>query len=73
MKWVLVFYLLNPQDYKIHTAYIHQENCIAAQTRYRDIFSQVGTKMHAECRREKDIQLGRRTSVVYAKFTLDED
>jgi hypothetical protein len=70
MKWVLVFYLLNPQDYKIHTAYIHQENCIKAQERYAGIFTQTGGKMHAECRRENQIQVGRPTSVIYAKHTV---
>jgi hypothetical protein len=72
MKWVLVFYLMNPQDYKIHTAYIHQENCIAAQTRFRDIFSQTNSKMHAECRRENQIQLHRPTTVVFYRETVVE-
>jgi hypothetical protein len=70
MKWVLVFYLMNPQDYKIHTAYIHQENCIKAQERYSGIFATTGSRMQAECRRENQIQLRRPTTVVYFKDTV---
>jgi hypothetical protein len=72
MKWVLVFFMAgNPQDYKIHTAYIHDYNCQSAQTRYTQIFNQTGGGMQAECRRENQIQLRRPTSIVYYKQTID--
>lgn len=72
MKWVLVFFLSNnPQDYKIHTAYIHDYNCERAQARYVEIFKQAGGRMQAECRRESEIQLKRPTSIVYSKHTIE--
>ena len=73
MKWVLVFFLAsNPQDYKIHTAYIHQENCNRAQTRYTEIFKTTNSRMQAECRTENNIQLHRPTSIVYFKRTIED-
>ena len=73
MKWVLVFALAaNPQDYKIHTAYIHQENCERAQARYSQIFAQTHSKLTAECRRENQIQLRRPTSITYSRHTIDD-
>jgi hypothetical protein len=71
MKWVLVFALAtNPQDYKIHTAYIHEYNCMSAQARYSQIFAETGSKLKAQCRKESEIQLRRPTSVVYYKETV---
>lgn len=72
MKWVLVFFLAgNPQDYKIHTAYIHDYNCQNAQARYTQIFADSSSKMRAECRKETQIQLRKPTSIVYYKQTIE--
>ena len=73
VNWVLVFFMAGqPQDYKIHTAYIKQENCITAQERYRGIFTTTNSKMQAECRPRNQVQVGRQSSVVYKKYRLED-
>lgn len=71
VNWVLVFFIAGqPQDYKIHTAYNKQENCVTAQNRYRGIFQETGSKIQAECRPRDQIQVNRPTSIVYKKETV---
>jgi hypothetical protein len=71
VNWVLVFFMAGqPQDYKIHTAYNKQENCITAQERYSGIFLASGSKMMAECRPRNQVQVGRSTTVAYSKHTV---
>jgi hypothetical protein len=71
VNWVLVFFVAGqPQDYKIHTGYNKQENCIVAQERYRGIFTTTQSKIQAECRPRDRIQVNRPTSIVYKKETV---
>ena len=71
VNWVLVFFISGqPQDYKVHTAYIKQENCIVAQERYRGIFTTAESKMQAECRPRNQIQVNRPTTIAYSKHTV---
>ena len=72
VNWVLVFFMAGqPQDYKIHTAYNKQENCITAQERYRGIFTTTNSKMQAECRPRNQVQVGRPTTVAYKRYVLE--
>lgn len=72
VNWVLVFFMAGqPQDYKIHTAYNKQENCITAQERYRGIFATTESKLQAECRPRNQVQVGRPTTIAYSKHTID--
>jgi hypothetical protein len=72
VNWVLVFALAgNPGDYKVHTGYNRQENCLKAEARYAQIFKESGSKLQAECRSRAEIQLNRPTNVVYYKRTID--
>lgn len=72
VNWVLVFFMAGqPQDYKIHTAYNQQVNCVQAQERYSGIFLQTGSKVMAECRPRNQIEIGRPTTVAYKRYTLD--
>jgi hypothetical protein len=71
VNWVLVFFLAGqPQDYKIHTGYNQQLNCVEAQERYSGIFLASGSKMRAECRPRNQVQVGRPTTVAYSKHTV---
>jgi hypothetical protein len=71
VNWVLVFFMAGqPQDYKIHTGYNQQINCVNAQERYSGIFLQAGSKMLVECRPRNQIQVGRPTTVTYSKYTV---
>ena len=72
VNWVLIFFIAGqPQDYKIHTAYNKQENCITAKERYRGIFTTTDSKMQAECRPRNQIQVKKPTSIVYSKHTIE--
>lgn len=71
VNWVLVFFIAGqPQDYKIHTAYNKQINCVEAQERYSGIFLKAGSKMMAECRPRSQVQVGRPTTIAYSKHTV---
>jgi hypothetical protein len=71
VNWVLVFFIAGqPQDYKIHTGYNQQVNCIEAQERYSGIFLASGSKMMAECRPRNQVQVGRPTTIAYSKHTV---
>jgi hypothetical protein len=71
VNWVLIFFIAGqPQDYKIHTGYNKQINCVEAQERYSNIFLQTGSSMRAECRPRNQVQVGRPTTVAYSKHTV---
>lgn len=73
VNWVLVFFIAGqPQDYRIHTAYIKQENCITVQERYRGIFATTGSKMQAECRPRNQVELHRPTTIAYKHYILED-
>ena len=73
VNWVLIFFMAGqPQDYKIHTAYNRQENCITAQERYSGIFLASSSKMIAECRPRNQVQTGRSSNIVYYKQTIED-
>lgn len=72
VNWVLVFFVAGtPQDYKIHTAYKYQENCVKAEARYREIFAGSAGRMQAECRPRNEIQVNRPTSIVVKHYTVE--
>ena len=72
VNWVLVFFMAGqPQDYKIHTAYNKQVNCVEAQERYSGIFLASGSKMMAECRPRNQVQVARTTNIVYFNRTIE--
>jgi hypothetical protein len=71
VNWVLVFFMAGqPQDYKIHTAYNKQINCIEAAERYNGIFTSSKSDLKAECRPRNQVQVGRPTTIAYSKHTV---
>ena len=71
VNWVLVFFIAGqPQDYKIHTAYNKQINCIEAEERYTKIFMASKSDLKAECRPRNQVQVGRPTTIAYSKHRV---
>ena len=70
MKWALLFWATNPGMYHIHSVYLQEANCQAAQSRYEQIFKQTDAKMNAVCRPAREVKLGTKTDVIYLKETI---
>ena len=70
MKWVLVFYLADPANYRPHTGYIQLANCEAAQARYSAAFAATGSGVQAQCRARHLVNLQNPSSLVYQRYSL---